>query len=47
LLPGRFDAAGLKKGTDITATIVDGAEHNESAWQKRVGDFLTFLYGKS
>jgi predicted alpha/beta superfamily hydrolase len=46
-LAGRFDAAGLKKGADFTATIVDGAEHNESAWQKRVPDFLTFLYGKS
>ena len=45
-LAERFDAAGLKKGTDFTATIIDGAEHNESAWQKRVGDFLTFLYSK-
>ena len=39
-----MDSAGLKKGSDYTATPIDGAEHNESAWQKRVPDFLTFLY---
>jgi predicted alpha/beta superfamily hydrolase len=40
-----FDSAGLKKGTDYLATTIDGAEHNEAAWQKRVPDFLMFLYG--
>jgi predicted alpha/beta superfamily hydrolase len=44
-LTARFDAAGLKKGADYQSAIIDGAEHNESAWQKRVPDFLTFLYG--
>jgi enterochelin esterase-like enzyme len=42
----QFDSAGLKKGADYTSAVVDGAQHNESAWQKRVGDFLTFLYGQ-
>ncbi|MGD0461570.1 MAG: alpha/beta hydrolase-fold protein [Tepidisphaeraceae bacterium] len=42
----RFDAAGLKKGTDYSFSIIEGAEHNESAWQKRGGDFLVFLYGQ-
>ncbi|HEX4054839.1 MAG TPA: alpha/beta hydrolase-fold protein [Tepidisphaeraceae bacterium] len=42
----QFDSAGLKKGTDYSATIIDGAAHNESAWQQRVGNFLTFLYGQ-
>jgi enterochelin esterase-like enzyme len=39
-----FDSAGLKKGTDYVSGFIDGAQHNESAWQKRVPDFLTFLY---
>ena len=46
-LTARFDAAGLKKGTDYSSSIIDGAQHNESAWQKRVGNFLIFLYGRS
>jgi len=41
-----FDAAGLKKGTDYSFSIIEGGEHSESAWQKRAGDFLTFLYGQ-
>jgi predicted alpha/beta superfamily hydrolase len=41
-----FDSAGLKKGTDYVANVIDGAEHNETAWQKRVPDFLIFLYGQ-
>ncbi len=41
----RFDGAGLKKGTDYSFSIVEGAEHSESAWQKRVGGVLVFLYG--
>jgi enterochelin esterase-like enzyme len=45
-LTSHFDAAGLKKGTDYSTAVVDGAEHGESAWQKRVGNFLTFLYGR-
>jgi hypothetical protein len=41
-----FDAAGLKKGTDYQSSIIQGAAHDESAWQGRVKDFLTFLYGQ-
>jgi enterochelin esterase-like enzyme len=39
-----FDSAGLKKGTDYESAIVDGAEHNEAAWQKRVPNFMLFLF---
>jgi enterochelin esterase-like enzyme len=39
-----FDSAGLRKGSDYVSAVVDGAEHNETAWQKRVPNFLTFLY---
>jgi enterochelin esterase-like enzyme len=45
-LTASFDAAGLVKGKDYTAAVIDGAEHNERAWQKRIGGVLTFLYGK-
>jgi predicted alpha/beta superfamily hydrolase len=41
-----FDSAGLKKGADYSAQVIQGAVHGESAWQKRVPDFLMFLYGK-
>jgi enterochelin esterase-like enzyme len=41
----QFDSAGLKKGTDYTSAVIDGARHTESAWQHRVANFLTFLYG--
>jgi predicted alpha/beta superfamily hydrolase len=41
-----FDAAGLKKGTDYQSSIIQGAAHDEAAWQSRVKDFLTFLYGQ-
>lgn len=41
-----FKSAGLKKGIDYSSTLVEGAQHNESAWQQRVGSFLTFLYGQ-
>lgn len=44
-LVAHFDAAGLKRGSDYTAAVIPGAVHGETAWQKRVGDFLTFLYG--
>jgi predicted alpha/beta superfamily hydrolase len=45
-LGARLHAAGLKTGTDYSFSIIDGAEHSESAWQKRDADFLTFLYGQ-
>jgi enterochelin esterase-like enzyme len=40
-----LDSAGLKKGADYFTATVDGAEHTESAWQQRVPNLLTFLYG--
>jgi enterochelin esterase-like enzyme len=43
-LTALFNSAGLKKGSDYYSTVVDGAEHNETAWQKRVPNFLLFLY---
>jgi predicted alpha/beta superfamily hydrolase len=39
-----FNSAGLKKGTDYMAVTIEGGQHNESAWQKRVPDFLRFLF---
>jgi enterochelin esterase-like enzyme len=39
-----FGSSGLRKGSDYVSAVVDGAEHNEAAWQKRVPNFLTFLY---
>lgn len=39
-----FDSGGLKKGTDYISSVVDGAQHNEAAWQPRVPNFLMFLY---
>jgi enterochelin esterase-like enzyme len=44
-LTAQFDAAGLKKGVDYDSALIEGAAHNEAAWQPRVGSFLTFLYG--
>jgi predicted alpha/beta superfamily hydrolase len=38
-------SAGLRKGADYLTSIVDGAEHNETAWQQRVPNVLMFLYG--
>jgi predicted alpha/beta superfamily hydrolase len=45
-LTAHFNAAGLKKGTDYSTAVIDGAEHGETAWQKRVGNLLIFLYGR-
>lgn len=46
-LTAQFDAAGLRQGTDYSTATVQNAQHGETAWQKRVGNFLTFLYGRS
>jgi predicted alpha/beta superfamily hydrolase len=46
-LTAQFDAAGLRQGTDYSTATVQNAQHGEAAWQKRVGNFLTFLYGRS
>jgi predicted alpha/beta superfamily hydrolase len=42
----KLKAAGLKAGTDYSFQIVQGAQHGESAWQKRIGNVLMFLYGQ-
>jgi predicted alpha/beta superfamily hydrolase len=39
-----LDSAGLKKTTDYYTATIDGAQHNESAWQQRVPALLQFLY---
>jgi predicted alpha/beta superfamily hydrolase len=35
---------GWRLGKDLSYQRIDGAEHNEAAWAKRVGPFLQFLY---
>lgn len=35
---------GWQVGKDLHYQRVDGAEHNEAAWAKRVGPFLEFLF---
>jgi predicted alpha/beta superfamily hydrolase len=35
---------GWQLGRDLFYQRVDGAEHNEAAWARRVGPFLQFLY---
>lgn len=35
---------GWRLGKDLQYERVEGAEHNEAAWAKRVGPFLQFLY---
>jgi enterochelin esterase-like enzyme len=35
---------GWRLGEDLHYERVEGAEHNEAAWAKRVGPFLQFLY---
>jgi len=44
----RFRDVLLEKGWNLEKDLhyerVEGAEHNEAAWAKRVGPFLQFLY---
>jgi predicted alpha/beta superfamily hydrolase len=35
---------GWQLGTDLHYERIEGAEHNEAAWARRVGPFLQFLY---
>jgi len=35
---------GWQLGKDLSCQRVEGAEHNEAAWARRVGPFLQFLY---
>jgi len=35
---------GWQLGKDLSYQRVEGAEHNEAAWARRVGPFLRFLY---
>jgi len=37
-------AERLQLGKDLSYQRVEGAEHNEAAWARRVGPFLRFLY---
>jgi len=40
-----FDRAGLKRGVDYEYLEVDGGQHNEQAWARRIQRILVFLYG--
>jgi predicted alpha/beta superfamily hydrolase len=37
-------AKGWHSGSDLRYERIEGGEHNEAAWAKRVGPFLQFLY---
>lgn len=37
-------ARGWREGADLHYERVEGGEHNEAAWARRVGPFLRFLY---
>ncbi|GAB4110234.1 MAG: hypothetical protein Kow00105_18970 [Phycisphaeraceae bacterium] len=39
-------SAGLTEGKDFIAKVIDSEDQNETAWSKRFGDVLMFLYGK-
>lgn len=45
---GRFRDVLLQKGWEAERTLhferIEGAEHNEAAWSRRVGPFLEFLF---
>ena len=44
-LAGLFDLAGrmTRKGVEVSAQIVPGAEHCEAAWEKRIPTFMDYL----
>ena len=33
-----------KAGADVSANIIPGAAHNEAAWEKRIPDFMKYLF---
>lgn len=37
--------AGLREGEDLICRIVEGADHSETAWSRRVGDMIRHLIG--
>ena len=39
-----LERRGWAIGRDLRVEIIEGGEHNEAAWAKRVGPFLQFLY---
>ena len=45
-LSGMFGLAkGLSKaGADVSANVIPGAVHNEAAWEKRIPDFMKYLF---
>ena len=45
-LAGMFDVAKelSKVGADVSANVIPGALHNEAAWEKRIPDFMKYLY---
>lgn len=45
-LSGMFEAAKelSKVGADVSANVIPGAIHNEAAWEKRIPDFMSYLF---
>ena len=39
-------AAGYRDGVSLKTVVIDGAEHNETAWRARMDGALTFLLGR-
>ena len=39
-------SAGYKDGVNVMTRVIDGAEHNETAWRVRMGEALAFLIGR-
>lgn len=48
-LAAMFDVAKAlsKAGADVSASVIPGAEHNEAAWEKRIPDFMKYLFDES
>ena len=44
-LGAALSSKGLKEGTNYRIIIIEGGEHNESAWAKRFDRVLLYLYG--
>lgn len=40
-----LERAGMTQGKNLKLQIIDGAGHNESAWARRFGEILVFLFG--
>lgn len=48
-LAGMFEAAKAlsRMGADVSANVIPGAVHNEAAWEKRIPDFMKYLFDES